>query len=51
LTEYRAAIDTLEWHDIIVMHRVPDDVPRLTGSSTPTVVVRWRRSETVGPRR
>ncbi|SDZ08563.1 Pyruvate phosphate dikinase, PEP/pyruvate binding domain [Amycolatopsis xylanica] len=27
--EYRAA--TLEWHDIIVMHRVPDDIPRLAG--------------------
>ncbi|PRY30378.1 PEP/pyruvate-binding domain-containing protein [Umezawaea tangerina] len=29
--EYRAAVDTLEWHDIIVMHRVPDDIPRLAG--------------------
>jgi hypothetical protein len=29
--EYRRAITTLEWHDIIVMHRVPDDIPRISG--------------------
>ncbi|MFD9735426.1 PEP/pyruvate-binding domain-containing protein [Umezawaea sp. NPDC059074] len=29
--DYRAAVDTLEWHDIIVMRRVPDDIPRLAG--------------------
>jgi hypothetical protein len=29
--EYRRAIATLEWHDIIVMHRVPDDIPRISG--------------------
>lgn len=29
--DYRAAADSLEWYDIIVMHRVPDDVPRLAG--------------------
>ncbi|AHI00050.1 hypothetical protein GCM10010174_81620 [Kutzneria viridogrisea] len=29
--EYRAAADSLEWYDIIVMHRVPDDIPRLAG--------------------
>lgn len=27
--EYRA--NQLEWHDIVVMHRVPDDIPRLAG--------------------
>ncbi|TWP49142.1 phosphoenolpyruvate synthase [Lentzea tibetensis] len=27
--EYRA--NTLEWYDIVVMHRVPDDIPRLAG--------------------
>lgn len=29
--EYRAAFHTLEWYDIIVMDRVPDDIPRLSG--------------------
>ncbi|MFF5207847.1 PEP/pyruvate-binding domain-containing protein [Streptosporangium sp. NPDC000396] len=29
--EYRAGADTLEWHDIIVMPRVPDDIPRVSG--------------------
>jgi hypothetical protein len=31
LERYRAARPTLEWYDIIVMHRVPDDIPRLSG--------------------
>jgi Pyruvate phosphate dikinase, AMP/ATP-binding domain len=30
-SEYRKALPTLEWFDIIVMHRVPDDIPRLAG--------------------
>ena len=29
--EYRAALSTVEWHDILVMHRVPDDIPRVSG--------------------
>jgi hypothetical protein len=29
--EYRAQRSTLEWYDIIVMERVPDDIPRLSG--------------------
>lgn len=29
--EYRDQRATLEWHDIIVMNRVPDDIPRLVG--------------------
>ena len=29
--EYNEARPTLEWHDIIVMERVPDDIPRLSG--------------------
>ncbi|WP_433244113.1 PEP/pyruvate-binding domain-containing protein [Streptosporangium sp. CA-135522] len=29
--EYRADANTLEWHDIIVMPRVPDDIPRVSG--------------------
>jgi hypothetical protein len=29
--EYRAAFPTIDWHDIIVMHRVPDDIPRVSG--------------------
>jgi hypothetical protein len=29
--EYRKARHTLEWYDIIVMHRVPDDIPRVSG--------------------
>jgi len=28
---YRAARTTLAWHDVIVMGRVPDDIPRLSG--------------------
>lgn len=30
-SDYHNASDSLEWYDIIVMHRVPDDVPRLAG--------------------
>ncbi len=30
-TEYRSKLATLEWFDIIVMHRVPDDIPRISG--------------------
>ncbi|MGK4585013.1 PEP/pyruvate-binding domain-containing protein [Kitasatospora sp. HPMI-4] len=29
--EYRAAVEPLEWHDIIVMPRVPEDIPRVSG--------------------
>lgn len=29
--EYRKAFSTLEWFDILVMPRVPDDVPRVSG--------------------
>lgn len=29
--DYRAAATTIEWHDIVVMHRVPDDIPRVSG--------------------
>ncbi|KJK59308.1 PEP/pyruvate-binding domain-containing protein [Saccharothrix sp. ST-888] len=29
--EYRANTDPLKWHDIIVMPRVPEDIPRLSG--------------------
>ncbi|MGK5086139.1 PEP/pyruvate-binding domain-containing protein [Bdellovibrionota bacterium FG-2] len=29
--EYAQARSSLEWYDIIVMHRVPDDIPRLSG--------------------
>jgi hypothetical protein len=29
--DYVQARDTLEWYDIIVMERVPDDIPRLSG--------------------
>lgn len=29
--DYRRAVSTLEWYDIIVMHRVPDDIPRVSG--------------------
>ncbi len=29
--QYRAKQSTLEWFDIIVMHRVPDDIPRVSG--------------------
>ncbi len=30
-TEFQAALNSIEWYDIIVMHRVPDDVPRVSG--------------------
>jgi hypothetical protein len=29
--EFQAALGTIEWYDIIVMNRVPDDVPRVSG--------------------
>ncbi|HAR42897.1 MAG TPA: phosphoenolpyruvate synthase [Bdellovibrionales bacterium] len=29
--EYKKQKATIEWHDIVVMHRVPDDIPRLSG--------------------
>lgn len=29
--EYSAQKETLEWYDILVMHRVPDDIPRIAG--------------------
>jgi hypothetical protein len=29
--DYRRALPTIEWYDIIVMHRVPDDIPRVSG--------------------
>ncbi|MCM2277442.1 MAG: phosphoenolpyruvate synthase [Oligoflexia bacterium] len=29
--DYRKALPTIEWNDIIVMHRVPDDIPRVSG--------------------
>lgn len=29
--EYRAERSTLLWHDVIVMQRVPDDIPRISG--------------------
>ena len=29
--EFQAAHDSIEWYDIIVMNRVPDDVPRVSG--------------------
>lgn len=29
--EYRAKLTSLEWFDIVVMHRVPDDIPRISG--------------------
>ncbi|MFN7685066.1 MAG: PEP/pyruvate-binding domain-containing protein [Oligoflexia bacterium] len=31
LDEYREAAATLEWHDIVVMEKVPDDIPRVSG--------------------
>lgn len=31
LREYQASRPSLEWYDIIVMERVPDDIPRLSG--------------------
>lgn len=29
--EYRDALPTIEWYDILVMQRVPDDIPRVSG--------------------
>ncbi len=29
--EYRRQFSTIEWHDILVMARVPDDIPRVAG--------------------
>ncbi len=29
--EYQSARATIQWYDIIVMHRVPDDIPRISG--------------------
>ncbi len=29
--DYRRVAHTIEWHDIVVMHRVPDDIPRVSG--------------------
>ena len=29
--EYRSALPTMQWYDILVMHRVPDDIPRVSG--------------------
>ncbi|MFJ6772966.1 hypothetical protein ACIQOV_18750, partial [Kitasatospora sp. NPDC091257] len=29
--EYRAEAEPLEWHDIVVMPRVPEDIPRVSG--------------------
>ncbi len=29
--DYRRVAHTLEWFDIVVMHRVPDDIPRIAG--------------------
>ncbi|MEU9043614.1 MULTISPECIES: PEP/pyruvate-binding domain-containing protein [unclassified Kitasatospora] len=29
--EYRADVEPLRWHDIVVMPRVPEDVPRVSG--------------------
>lgn len=29
--DYRAAASTLDWYDIVVMHKVPDDIPRVSG--------------------
>ncbi len=31
LQDYQTARQTLEWFDIVVMERVPDDIPRLSG--------------------
>lgn len=30
-TAYREALPSIEWYDIIVMDRVPDDIPRVSG--------------------
>lgn len=29
--DYRRALPTIEWHDILVLHRIPDDFPRVSG--------------------
>lgn len=29
--EYKRVSHTIEWYDIVVMHRVPDDIPRISG--------------------
>ena len=29
--DYRRVAHTIEWFDIVVMHRVPDDIPRVSG--------------------
>ncbi|MBC7385263.1 MAG: phosphoenolpyruvate synthase [Cryobacterium sp.] len=29
--DYKRVAHTIEWHDIVVMHRVPDDIPRISG--------------------
>ncbi len=29
--DYRRAAGSIEWFDIVVMHRVPDDIPRISG--------------------
>jgi hypothetical protein len=29
--EFRASLPTIQWFDILVMHRVPDDMPRVSG--------------------
>lgn len=29
--QYRRSRSTIEWHDIIVMNRVPDDIPKISG--------------------
>lgn len=30
-TEYKEALGSIEWYDIVVMHRLPDDIPRIAG--------------------
>jgi hypothetical protein len=29
--EYRAQYTSIAWYDVVVMHRVPDDIPRISG--------------------
>ncbi len=29
--DYKRVAHTIEWYDIVVMHRVPDDIPRIAG--------------------
>jgi hypothetical protein len=29
--DYKRVAHTIEWYDIVVMHRVPDDIPRISG--------------------